>query len=163
VRFAESESESQDASVSVDLEKDAVPGKENGFVPEEKELVVASMHWDDVSWLDEFFGDWKKNVYVVNNASAELTVPKNKGREAMPFLTYVKFRRLFADLRILSFFFLPLFFLFFLVFLSSRARVDDTPDTSSTATTPSQTSPSSSTASATNGTTKTPCTTASPC
>lgn len=55
---------------------------------EEKELVVASMNGDDTSWLDEFFDDWKKNVYIVNNASAPLTVPKNKGREAMPFLTY---------------------------------------------------------------------------
>lgn len=56
--------------------------------PKEKELVVASMAADDTSWLDEFFGDWTKNVYVVNNRSAPLTVPMNKGREAMPFLTY---------------------------------------------------------------------------
>jgi hypothetical protein len=55
---------------------------------EEKELVVASLIGDDTSWLDEFFDDWKKNIYVVNNQSAPLTVPKNKGREAMPFLTY---------------------------------------------------------------------------
>jgi hypothetical protein len=63
---------------------------ESDWVPEEKELVVASMYSDDVGWLDEFFGDWKRNVYVVNNASAPLTVPRNKGREAMPFLTYAK-------------------------------------------------------------------------
>lgn len=56
-------------------------------IPEEKELVVASLAGDDVVWLDEQFAAWKKNVYVVNNASAPLTVPKNKGREAMPFLT----------------------------------------------------------------------------
>jgi len=55
---------------------------------EEKELVVASLAGDDVSWLDEFFDTWVKNVYVVNNASAALTVAVNKGREAMPFLTY---------------------------------------------------------------------------
>lgn len=55
--------------------------------PEKKELVVASMAGDDTSWLDEFFADWKKNIYVVNNSSAPLTVLKNKGREAMPFLT----------------------------------------------------------------------------
>lgn len=58
-------------------------------IPEEKELVVASMVGDDIAWLDEHFGAWKKNVYVVDNASALLTVPKNKGREAMPFLTYI--------------------------------------------------------------------------
>jgi hypothetical protein len=56
---------------------------------EEKELVVASMAGDDVSWLEEFFDTWKRNVYIVNNASAPLTVPINKGREAMPFLTYI--------------------------------------------------------------------------
>jgi hypothetical protein len=57
--------------------------------PEEKELVVASMAGDDVSWLEDHFDTWKRNVYVVNNASAPLTVPINKGREAMPFLTYI--------------------------------------------------------------------------
>lgn len=56
---------------------------------EEKELVVASMAGDDTTWLEEFFDTWKRNVYVVNNASAPLTVPRNKGREAMPFLTYI--------------------------------------------------------------------------
>jgi hypothetical protein len=56
---------------------------------EEKELVVASLKGDDTGWLDDYFADWKKNVYVVNDQSAPLTVPINKGREAMPFLTYV--------------------------------------------------------------------------
>ena len=55
--------------------------------PEEKELVVASLKGDDTSWLDEHFKDWKKNVYVVDDPTASLTVKKNKGREAMPFLT----------------------------------------------------------------------------
>lgn len=56
-------------------------------ITEEKELVVASLAGDDIAWLDEHFSTWKQNIYVVNNASAPLTVPKNKGREAMPFLT----------------------------------------------------------------------------
>ncbi|KAF2022409.1 hypothetical protein BU24DRAFT_418039 [Aaosphaeria arxii CBS 175.79] len=47
------------------------------------------MEGDDTGWLDEFFDDWAKNVYVVDSTSAHLTVPKNKGREAMPFLTYI--------------------------------------------------------------------------
>jgi hypothetical protein len=64
------------------------PARQNSPLAEEKELVVASIGGDDISWLDDFFSDWKKNIYVVNNASAPLTVPKNKGREAMPFLTY---------------------------------------------------------------------------
>lgn len=61
----------------------------DGFKPEEKELVVASMRGDNTSWLDQWFGDWKKNIYVVNDPTAPLTVQRNKGREAMPFLTYI--------------------------------------------------------------------------
>jgi hypothetical protein len=57
--------------------------------PEEKELVVASMARDDTSWLDNFFGEWKKNVYVVDDPTVRLTVSANKGREAMPYLTCV--------------------------------------------------------------------------
>ena len=53
----------------------------------EKELIVASLKGDNVTWLEEFFPDWKANVYIVNNDHAKLTVMKNKGREAMPFLT----------------------------------------------------------------------------
>ncbi|KAF2875714.1 hypothetical protein BDV95DRAFT_626180 [Massariosphaeria phaeospora] len=56
---------------------------------EEKELVVASLVGDDTSWLDEHLDTWTKNIYIVNNGSAPLTVPVNKGREAMPFLTYL--------------------------------------------------------------------------
>ena len=58
----------------------------------EKELVVASLVGDDISWLDEPFSDWKTNIYVVNDPNASLTVPKNKGREAMAYLTYARYR-----------------------------------------------------------------------
>ena len=58
----------------------------------EKELVVASLVGDDISWLDELFSDWKTNIYVVNDPNAPLTVPKNKGREAMAYLTYAQYR-----------------------------------------------------------------------
>jgi hypothetical protein len=56
--------------------------------PEEKELVVASLSGDDTAWLREYFDGWRQNIYVVNDAQAPLTVAVNKGREAMPFLTY---------------------------------------------------------------------------
>lgn len=55
--------------------------------PAEKELVVASLAGDDTAWLHEFFDSWRKNIYVVNDREAPLTVAVNKGREAMPFLT----------------------------------------------------------------------------
>lgn len=53
-----------------------------------KELVVASMLGDDTSWLHENLLDWRKNVYVVDDPKADLTVVKNKGRESMVYLTY---------------------------------------------------------------------------
>lgn len=55
----------------------------------QKELVVASLKGDDTSWMQEHLPDWKANIYVVNDQSAKLTVPKNKGREAMVYLTWV--------------------------------------------------------------------------
>ncbi|KAF1993638.1 hypothetical protein P154DRAFT_527629 [Amniculicola lignicola CBS 123094] len=56
---------------------------------DQKELVVASLVGDETDWLDQYFGNWTKNIYIVNNQSAPLTVAVNKGREAMPFLTYI--------------------------------------------------------------------------
>jgi hypothetical protein len=52
-------------------------------------MVVASMKKENVTWLDDYLLDWKKNIYVVDDPSAELSVPTNKGREAMVFLSYV--------------------------------------------------------------------------
>jgi hypothetical protein len=52
-------------------------------------LVVASMKHENSSWLSIYFPDWKKDIYVVDDPTAPLTVPKNKGRESMVYLTYV--------------------------------------------------------------------------
>ncbi|KAI9675114.1 MAG: hypothetical protein M1817_001522 [Caeruleum heppii] len=54
-----------------------------------KELVVASLKDDDVSWIHEHFPDWSKAIYVADDPQASLTVPKNKGRESMVYLTYI--------------------------------------------------------------------------
>lgn len=54
-----------------------------------KEMVVASMKSDDTSWLTEYFPDWSRSIYVVDDKKAPLTVPYNKGRESMVYLTYV--------------------------------------------------------------------------
>ncbi|KAJ5831759.1 hypothetical protein N7474_000070 [Penicillium riverlandense] len=61
---------------------DAASGKQ-------KALVVASMKDDDTSWLYEFFPDWTKSIYVVDDKQAPLTVAQNKGRESMVYLTYI--------------------------------------------------------------------------
>lgn len=52
-----------------------------------KVLVVASMEKDDTTWIEEHLPDWQLVRYVVDNPSAQYTVPKNKGREAMVYLT----------------------------------------------------------------------------
>jgi len=53
----------------------------------QKNMVVASMKKDNTSWLFEYFPDWHKSVYVVDDEDAELTVTENKGRESMVYLT----------------------------------------------------------------------------
>ncbi|KAL1999455.1 hypothetical protein VTN02DRAFT_4503 [Thermoascus thermophilus] len=54
-----------------------------------RDLVVASMRSDNTSWLFEYFPDWHKSIYVVDDPDAELTVEVNKGRESMVYLTYI--------------------------------------------------------------------------
>jgi hypothetical protein len=55
--------------------------------PIPKTFVVASVEKDDTSWLHEYLPEWEVSRYIVDKPSANLTVPKNKGQEAMVFLT----------------------------------------------------------------------------
>ena len=52
-----------------------------------KEIVVASQSDDDTSWLEKELQGWGRSIYIVNDKTAKLTVPINKGREAMVYLT----------------------------------------------------------------------------
>lgn len=52
------------------------------------ELVVASLKQQSTSWYLKYFPDWKSNIYIVDEAASPLTVPRNKGNEAMVYLTY---------------------------------------------------------------------------
>ncbi|PPJ49813.1 hypothetical protein CBER1_03328 [Cercospora berteroae] len=52
------------------------------------EIVVASQKGDNTIWLDAL-PSWPRAIYVTNDAQAELTVPNNKGREGMVYLTYI--------------------------------------------------------------------------
>jgi hypothetical protein len=61
------------------------------FVPDpipEKELVFAAMQASNMSWVEEHLPDWRANIYRAD-AKHGLTVPINKGNEAMVYLTYV--------------------------------------------------------------------------
>jgi hypothetical protein len=62
-------------------------------VPERVMLVVASQTTDNTTWLDGSFPDWEKSVYLTDVPS-DLSVPVNKGRESMVYLTYVYFHTL---------------------------------------------------------------------
>lgn len=57
--------------------------------PREQAFVVASLQADDTSWIHEHLPDWYLFRYIVDDKHAEYTVPENKGREAMVYLTYV--------------------------------------------------------------------------
>ena len=75
------ETTSKHAAVPVTQKPAPVPGE--GDI----EMVVASMTKENTTWLYDYLLDWKKNIYVVDDPTAALTVPMNKGREAMVFLT----------------------------------------------------------------------------
>ncbi|CAI7609403.1 unnamed protein product [Penicillium bialowiezense] len=53
-----------------------------------KELVFAAMEASNMSWVDENLSDWTANIYRAD-AGQGLTVPINKGNEAMVYLTYI--------------------------------------------------------------------------
>ncbi|KAL2163016.1 hypothetical protein VTH06DRAFT_6852 [Thermothelomyces fergusii] len=57
--------------------------------PPEVEIVVASLRHEDTSWVHRHLPDWSRRVYVVDEPTAKLTVPKNKGREAMVYLSHI--------------------------------------------------------------------------
>jgi hypothetical protein len=52
-------------------------------------VVVASQAAENATWLSHYFPAWETNIYHVDDPDAPLTVPKNKGRESMVYLTYV--------------------------------------------------------------------------
>ncbi len=55
--------------------------------PGSKAFIVASMKNDDTDWIQENVPGWELIRYVVDDPKAQYTVPKNKGREAMVYLT----------------------------------------------------------------------------
>ncbi|KAK4244161.1 hypothetical protein C7999DRAFT_17547 [Corynascus novoguineensis] len=52
-------------------------------------IVVASLRSEDTAWVHRHLQNWSRTVYVVDDPSAKFTVPKNKGREAMVYLSYI--------------------------------------------------------------------------
>jgi hypothetical protein len=52
-------------------------------------IVLGKRSADDTDWIDEELFGMEKAVYVVDNKTASLHVPKNKGNEAMVYLSYI--------------------------------------------------------------------------
>ena len=61
-------------------------------------LVVASQTTDNTTWLEESFPEWEKAVYLTD-APSNLSVPINKGRESMVYLTFVTLDIILRTLR----------------------------------------------------------------
>jgi len=55
--------------------------------PPYKAIIAASLSQDDTTWFQDLLPDWQANVYVVDDPTANLTVPRNKGRESSVYLT----------------------------------------------------------------------------
>ncbi|THW03523.1 hypothetical protein D6D26_03421 [Aureobasidium pullulans] len=51
--------------------------------------VVASQTRDNTTWLPSLFPDWHHNIFLADQPDAALSVPQNKGREGMTYLTYI--------------------------------------------------------------------------
>lgn len=65
-----------------------------GGIPEphkqyEKNLIIASVAKDNLTWLYDGLPEVKTTVYVADDPNAEFTVPVNKGNEVMVYLTYL--------------------------------------------------------------------------
>ena len=65
--------------------QDAITPKQR---PPEKHLVIAKIQSEDVGWIARRLPGWTASVYSADDPNATLTVPVNKGREGMTYLTY---------------------------------------------------------------------------
>lgn len=69
-----------------------VPGVAKGPAEDyTKTIVMARLESQDVSWVSQNLGQFNTSIYTVdqNNSQPGLKVPKNKGHEAMAYLTYI--------------------------------------------------------------------------
>ncbi|KAK8039443.1 hypothetical protein PG993_007854 [Apiospora rasikravindrae] len=58
--------------------------------PPSVDIVAASLQTDNTAWFHRHLPlSWRKHIYTVDDSRASLTVPKNKGREAMVYLTHI--------------------------------------------------------------------------
>lgn len=84
--------EQQDASTTQSQTKPArnfAPGLPVPGYNYTRTIVVPRKKSEDLSWLEDELPGVQRAVYVVDDARAVLKVPRNKGNEAMVYLTYI--------------------------------------------------------------------------
>ncbi|KAL9117853.1 MAG: hypothetical protein Q9187_005605 [Circinaria calcarea] len=66
-----------------------IPTSQSTVPSYDRTLVVARLKKEDVSWIQNELPDLHTAIYVVDDPTAEFHVPKNKGHEAMAYLTFI--------------------------------------------------------------------------
>ncbi|KAJ5378109.1 uncharacterized protein N7496_005518 [Penicillium cataractarum] len=58
-------------------------------IPNEGIIVMGKLREEDTAWVSAELAEWRNFVYTVDDTSAPAHTPKNKGREALPYLQYI--------------------------------------------------------------------------
>ncbi|KAJ5691852.1 hypothetical protein N7462_001275 [Penicillium macrosclerotiorum] len=58
-------------------------------VPNEGIIVMGRVRDEDTAWVSAELAEWRNFIYTVDDTSAPVHTPKNKGREALPYLQFI--------------------------------------------------------------------------
>ncbi|KAJ5151631.1 hypothetical protein N7492_009926 [Penicillium capsulatum] len=58
-------------------------------VPNEGIIVMGKLRAEDTSWVSSELAEWRNMIYTVDDTTASTHTPKNKGREALPYLQFI--------------------------------------------------------------------------
>ncbi|KAJ5667743.1 hypothetical protein N7523_007459 [Penicillium sp. IBT 18751x] len=58
-------------------------------VPDEGIIVIGKLREEDTTWVSQELAEWRNFIYTVDDTSVPNHTPKNKGREALPYLQFL--------------------------------------------------------------------------
>ncbi|KAF3402077.1 hypothetical protein F1880_009868 [Penicillium rolfsii] len=58
-------------------------------IPNEGIIVMGKRREEDTAWVSAELAEWRNFIYTVDDTNAPAHTPKNKGREALPYLQYI--------------------------------------------------------------------------
>ncbi|KAJ5618577.1 hypothetical protein N7528_006688 [Penicillium herquei] len=58
-------------------------------VPNDGVIVMGKLREEDTAWVSAELAEWRNYVYTVDDTTVATHTPKNKGREALPYLQYI--------------------------------------------------------------------------